>query len=56
MNRSYPVWRGGRTVVVGRPYPAYQVGYGSGCHTTRSVGITPWGWRRIVTTKTCIVP
>ena len=67
INRPYPVWGGSRTVVVDRPYPVYghqypiyraavPASYGPGCHISRSVGITPWGWHKIVTTKTCLVP
>ncbi len=50
---------GPRRVYVAGAYPVYggrPAGYGPGCTTTRRVGPTPWGWHKVVTTRTCLVP
>lgn len=61
--RPYPVYRPIYRPVyrpIYRPYPvAYRpVGYGFGpsCRVIRRVGFTPYGYRKVVTVKKCIVP
>ncbi len=55
--RTYGVvhhrWRPGYVYAYGAPVYHRPVG---GCTTTRRVGWTSYGWRKIVTTRTCIVP
>jgi hypothetical protein len=47
-------------VAVDRPYAvsgaAVPVGDGPGRRVGRRVGMTPWGWHKIVMSKTCLVP
>jgi hypothetical protein len=54
------VRRGRRSVAVDRPYAvsgaAVPVGDGPGRRVGRRVGMTPWGWHKIVMSKTCLVP
>jgi hypothetical protein len=68
--RPYPIYRPypivHRRVVIVRPYPVYRpyrvayrpVGYGFGprCVVHRRMGFTPYGFRKFVTVKKCIVP
>ena len=56
--RPIIVGGGPRRVYVAGGYPVYArpAGYGPGCTTTKRVGLTPWGWHKVVTTRTGIVP
>ena len=47
---------GPRRVVVAGGYPVYAPRPGYGCSTRQRVGLTEWGMRKVVTTRTCIVP
>ena len=58
VDRRPIIVHGGPRVFVAGAYPVYgrPAGYGPGCTTTRRVGLTPWGWHKVVTTRTCLVP
>lgn len=47
---------GPRRVVVAGGYPVYAPRPGYGCSTRQRVGLSEWGMRKVVTTRTCIVP
>ncbi|SEO75655.1 hypothetical protein SAMN04487843_103372 [Methylobacterium sp. ap11] len=47
---------GPRRVVAAGGYPVYVPRPGDGCSTRQRVGLTEWGMRKVVTTRTCIVP
>ncbi|WP_207546491.1 hypothetical protein, partial [Methylobacterium indicum] len=47
---------GPRRVVVAGGYPVDAPRPGYGCSTRQRFGLTEWGMRKVVTTRTCIVP